>query len=53
VAEHQPITLVVNTARALLQGAPAGAWSAGALLWTVGLLAVSVPLATKRYFRAG
>lgn len=53
IAEHQPLTLVINTARALLQGEPAGPWLFGALLWTFGLLALAVLLATRRYRRAG
>ena len=52
-AEHQPLSVVIDAARALLQGLPAGRAAFGALLWIVGLLAVAVTLATRRYLRAG
>lgn len=51
VAEHQPLTLVMDAARALLHGQPAAGPLIGATLWTVGIAAVAVPLATRRYHR--
>jgi ABC transporter DrrB family efflux protein len=51
LAEHQPLTLVINAARALMHGEPAGASLLGALGWTAGLLIVAVPLALRRYYR--
>lgn len=47
VAEHQPLTAVIDAARALLQGEPAPTVPAAAL-WTLGVLAVAVPLAVSR-----
>jgi ABC transporter DrrB family efflux protein len=51
IAQHQPLTQVIDAARALLHGQPPGTALLGAMAWTVGLLAVSVPLALRRYFR--
>ncbi|MQS04945.1 ABC transporter permease [Streptomyces alkaliterrae] len=45
-AEHQPATPVIESLRALLLGTPAGSAPWIALAWCVGLLAVSVPLAS-------
>lgn len=48
-AENQPITQIIEAIRALMLGTPVGnrAWIAAA--WCVGLLLVSVPLATYLY----
>lgn len=48
-AENQPITQIIEAIRALMLGTPVGnkAWIAAA--WCIGLLAVSVPLATYLY----
>lgn len=58
-ADHQPITTVANTLRALTlgqQALPAGHTVAGELLttaaWTLGILAVFAPLAVRTYRRA-
>jgi ABC transporter DrrB family efflux protein len=59
VAEHQPITAMVNAVRALVLGDPAlagvdgstGHWVLLALAWTVGIVAVFAPLAVRRYRR--
>jgi ABC-2 type transport system permease protein len=59
VAEHQPITVMVDAVRALTQGPTAEALlghSAGwyvvrSLLWAAAILAVFVPLAVARYRR--
>ncbi|MBB1243403.1 ABC transporter permease [Streptomyces durbertensis] len=45
-AGHQPVTSVIESLRALLLGAPAGASPWIALAWCAVLLALSVPLAS-------
>ena len=55
-AEVQPITLTVNALRGLLLGAEAVGGSAsdyvlGALAWCLGILAVFMPMAVRRYRR--
>jgi daunorubicin resistance protein C len=60
VAEHQPFTAMVGTVRGLTLGDGAEAllghstaWFAGrALLWCVAIVAVFVPLATRRFTRS-
>ncbi len=60
VAEHQPVTYMVNSVRALSLGADAeavfghGAWwyATGALLWSAAIVAVFLPLALRRFTRA-
>jgi ABC transporter DrrB family efflux protein len=59
VAEHQPVTVMVNAVRALSLGDDAAAvlaHSAGwyavrSLVWCVAIVAVFVPLATRRFGR--
>jgi ABC-2 type transport system permease protein len=51
VAEHQPITYMVDAVRELALGRPAGDSVTGALLWSAAILAVAVPLAVARYRR--
>lgn len=48
-AENQPITQVVNAVRALMLGAPIGNYGYLAVAWSLGILIVSVPLATYLY----
>jgi ABC-2 type transport system permease protein/oleandomycin transport system permease protein len=48
-AENQPITAVVNTARALTLDTPVGDWWWKALLWIALILAVFMPLAVRQY----
>jgi ABC-2 type transport system permease protein len=58
-AKHQPLTWMVDAVRALtlgsraevLLGHPAAYYVARALLWTVAILAVTVPVAVVRYRR--
>jgi hypothetical protein len=52
-AEHQPVSVTATAVRALATGAdPGGAvWQSAA--WSVGLLAVLLPLAARAYRRAG
>ena len=61
-AEHQPVTVVVNAVRGLMLGPDVGnaVEAAGStstfvirsLLWTAAILAVSVPLAIRRFNRS-
>jgi ABC-2 type transport system permease protein len=58
-AEHQPLTYMVDAVRALtlgpqaepLLGHPAGYFVSRALLWTIAIIAVAVPLAVATYRR--
>jgi ABC-2 type transport system permease protein len=50
-AEHQPVTPIVDTIRALFAGEPVGSSGAVALAWCVGLLAVAYVLAMRTYRR--
>ena len=50
-AENQPVTAVVDATRALMLGGPTARPVVEAVLWAVGLLAVLVPLAVRRYRR--
>lgn len=60
IAEHQPITYLVDAVRALTLGDTAGVllahdagWYAGrSLLWAAGIIAVFAPLAVARFRRA-
>ncbi len=45
-AANQPITHIVEAVRALMLGAPMGDHGWLAVVWSIGLLAVAVPLAT-------
>ena len=53
IAENNPFTTVVDAMRALWVDAPAGNDVWGAVLWSVGLIAVFAPLSVARYRRAG
>ncbi|HLC43731.1 MAG TPA: ABC transporter permease [Patescibacteria group bacterium] len=48
-AEHNPITYVVNTVRALTLGTPIGNNIWFALAWIIGIMIVFIPLAVNRY----
>lgn len=50
-AENQPITQVVEAVRALMLNMPVGNHVTMAILWSVGILLVSVPLATFLFRR--
>ncbi len=60
VAEHQPLTVMVNAVRSLALGGPAAAgvggttthWVVLALAWSAGLVAVFAPMAVARYRRS-
>ncbi|HXS63910.1 MAG TPA: ABC transporter permease [Streptosporangiaceae bacterium] len=59
LAEHQPVTFMVNAVRSLAFGnaSPAGLahttgyWTVWALVWTAGIILVFAPLAARRYRR--
>ena len=50
-AEVNPFTIITDAMRALLVDAPAGNNVWGAVLWSVGIIAVFAPLAVRRYRR--
>jgi ABC-type polysaccharide/polyol phosphate export permease len=50
-AEHQPVTVVVDACRNLMVGGHGSPLKA--LVWTIGMLVVLVPLAVRKYRRAG
>ncbi|MDO3411228.1 ABC transporter permease [Saccharibacillus sp. CPCC 101409] len=50
-AEHQPVTSIVETLRALLSGEPAGGDIRIALAWCAGILVVAYVLAMRVYKR--
>jgi ABC transporter DrrB family efflux protein len=52
VAEHQPITYMVDAVRALCLGETGGGALVGALVWSAALVAVFAPLAVARLRRA-
>jgi ABC transporter DrrB family efflux protein len=51
-ADVNPFTTTVDALRALWVGTPAGNDVWGAVLWSVGLIAVAAPLAVARYRKA-
>jgi ABC-2 type transport system permease protein len=51
VAEHQPITYMVDAVRGLTLGQPSSHALTGALVWALAILAVCAPLAVARYRR--
>jgi ABC transporter DrrB family efflux protein len=51
-ANHQPVTAVVNAARALTLGGPTVSYVVTALAWIIGIVVVCAPLAVRRYRRA-
>jgi ABC-2 type transport system permease protein/oleandomycin transport system permease protein len=48
-AEHQPVGVVVNATRALLEGGPTARWVIPAVIWSFVLLFLFAPLAVWRY----
>jgi ABC-2 type transport system permease protein len=50
-AENQPITYMVDAVRELALGLPSGHSVTWALVWSLVILAVAVPLAVARYRR--
>ena len=51
-AENQPVSVVVNAARALTIGGPTSEYVIKAIIWIVGIIAVCAPIAVARYRRA-
>ncbi len=49
VAEYNPVTAAVNTARSLAHGGEVWGWMWRMLAWTLGILVVFVPLTVTRY----
>jgi ABC transporter DrrB family efflux protein len=52
IAENNPFTTMVDAARALFLGTPAGNDVWGAVVWCLGIIAVFAPLSAWRYRRA-
>jgi ABC transporter DrrB family efflux protein len=52
IAEYNPFTTMVDAARALFVGTPAGNDVWGAVAWSLGIVAVFAPLSAWRYRRA-
>jgi ABC-2 type transport system permease protein len=55
-AEHQPVSIMVNATRALMQGGPGANtahWVILTLIWSAIFMAVFIPLAVWRYRRVG
>src|SRR5262249_54729767 len=50
-ARNQPVSIAVTTTRALLGGTPAGRTLLEAVLWSLGIFAVFVAIAVRRYGR--
>lgn len=50
-AEHQPVSVFVDSVRALLLGRPVGSTGWQALAWGLGILAVFIPLSVWMYGR--
>ncbi len=50
-AEHQPVTPIIETIRALLHGTPAGTHGWTAVAWCSGVIAVAVPAAAAAFRR--
>jgi ABC transporter DrrB family efflux protein len=51
-ANHQPVSVTVGAARDLVLGDPVGWGAVASVAWSLGILAVFVPLAVRRYRRA-
>src|SRR5262245_18836316 len=60
IAEHQPLTIMVNAVRSLCLGSPQAAgisgttahWVLLSLIWSAGIVAVFAPIAVARYRRS-
>jgi ABC-2 type transport system permease protein/oleandomycin transport system permease protein len=51
-AKNQPVSVVVNAARALTIGGPTSEYVIKAIIWIVAIIAVTAPIAVARYRRA-
>jgi ABC-2 type transport system permease protein/oleandomycin transport system permease protein len=45
------VGVTAEAARALVLGGPTGTWALKAILWSLGLLALFIPLGVTRYRR--
>lgn len=55
-SEHQPVSIMVNATRGLMQGGPGadtGHWVLLSIIWSLVFLALFIPLAVWRYRRVG
>jgi ABC-2 type transport system permease protein/oleandomycin transport system permease protein len=50
-AEHQPVSVVASAARSLMSGTPSDHYVVQALAWIAAIVAISAPLAVRRYRR--
>ncbi|HUY07624.1 MAG TPA: ABC transporter permease [Acidimicrobiales bacterium] len=50
-ANNQPVSIVVDSSRALMIGGPTASYVIRAIIWSVGLLVVLGPLAVRKYRR--
>jgi ABC-2 type transport system permease protein/oleandomycin transport system permease protein len=48
-ATYQPVSVTVTACRALMIGGPTASWVAQSVLWAIGITAVMMPLAIRRY----
>jgi ABC-2 type transport system permease protein/oleandomycin transport system permease protein len=48
-AAHSPVTVTVDTVRALFAGTPVGSAGWQALAWCIGIMVVFVPWAVAKY----
>lgn len=51
IVDNQPVTVVIDAIRALMNGVPAGSGVWLALAWWVAILAVTVPFAVRSFHR--
>ena len=51
-ARNQPVSVVVNAARALTIGGPTADYVIKAIIWIVAIIAVCAPIAVSRYRKA-
>jgi ABC-2 type transport system permease protein len=52
-AEHQPVTHVIEALRALMNGLPPGNHISMSIIWSLGILVVSIPLAAYLFRTQG
>ena len=50
-AENQPITQVIEAVRALMLGTPIGSYGWLAVAWSIGIMAIAIPIATYLFAR--
>lgn len=52
-AVHQPVTITIDAVRRLVLDQPVEQYVLGAVLWSVGIVAVFAPLAVRQYRKVG